>query len=83
MSKILSTEIDHDLDVWPRNPINNPKFENGLFEATSIVKNNDKETYLYSGYLTTFNSAGSWNFDNDTNIISIFMLIIVHHVNLN
>ena len=52
--------------MQPRNPINNFKFKNYLFEATSIVKNSDNEKYVYSAYETKFKSAGSWSFDNDT-----------------
>ena len=55
----------YGLDAWPRNPKNNFKFKNCLFGATNIVKNNDKETYVYSGNRITFASAGSWSFDND------------------
>ena len=28
-------------------------------------KNSDKEKYVYSGYGTTFDSAGLWSFSND------------------
>ena len=34
--------------------------------ATSVVKNSDKEKYVYSGYGIAFDSPGSWSFDNDT-----------------
>ena len=36
------------------------------FGASSIVKNIDKETYLYSGCGMTFDSADSWSINNDT-----------------
>ena len=50
-----------------RTPTNNFKFKNSLFGATSAVKNSDKGKYvLYSGYGITFDSAGSWIFNNDT-----------------
>ena len=42
------------------------KSKNCLFRATSIVKNSDKEKYVYSGYGITFDIAGSWSFDNET-----------------
>ena len=32
----------------------------------AIVTNSDNENYVYSGYGITFDSAGSWSFDNDT-----------------
>ena len=35
-----------------------------MFGTTSIVKNIDKEKYVYSGYRKTFDSAGSWSFEN-------------------
>ena len=33
---------------------------------TNIVKKSDKENYVYSGYKNFFDSAASWNFDDDT-----------------
>ena len=59
LNKIVNVYIVYDLDAWPRNPINNFKFKNFLFGATNIVKNSDKEKYVYSGYGITFGSAGS------------------------
>ena len=55
----------YDLDAWPRNSAINFKFKNCLFGATNIVKNGDKEKYVYSGYREAFGSAGSWSFDDD------------------
>ena len=40
-------------------------FKNCLFGATNVVKNSDKEKWVYSGYGMTFNSTGSRSFDND------------------
>ena len=34
-------------------------------EEVSVVKNSDKERYVYSGYGIKVDSAGSWSFDND------------------
>ena len=34
-------------------------------EEDSVVKNSDKERYVYSGYGIKVDSAGSWSFDND------------------
>ena len=59
LTKIINVYIVYDLDAWPRNPTNNFKFKNCLFGATNIVKNSDKEKYVYSGYGITFDSAGS------------------------
>ena len=51
------------LAAWPRNPNNMFKFKNCLFGATSIVKNSNKEKYVYSGYEITFDGAYEWSFD--------------------
>ena len=66
MSKIVNVYIASDLDPWPKNPTNNFKFKNSLFGATNIVKNSDKEKYVYSKYRVTFDSGGSWSFHNGT-----------------
>ena len=63
LTKILNVYIV--CDACPRHPTNNFKFKNCLFGATNIVKNSDKEKYVYSEYRNTFDSAGSWSFDND------------------
>ena len=57
LMKIVNVYIVYDLDAWPRNPTNNFKFKNCLFRATTIVKNNDKEKYVYNRYGITFDSA--------------------------
>ena len=59
LTKIVNVYIVYKLYTWPRNPTNNFKFKNCLFGATNIVKNSDKEKYVYSGYGITFDSAGS------------------------
>ena len=33
--------------------------------ATNIVKNSDKEKYVYSGYGIAFDGKGEWSFGND------------------
>ena len=63
-TKIVNAYIVYELDAWARNPINNFKFKNDLFGATSIIKNSDKEEWVYSGYETSFDGAGLWNFGN-------------------
>ena len=57
--------IVYDLDAWQRNPNNNFKFKSCLFGVTNIVKNSDKERYVYSGYGITFDSGDSFSFGND------------------
>ena len=65
LTKIVNVYIVYDLDAWPRIPPNNFKFKNCLFGATSIVKNSDKEKYVYSGYGITVGSAGLWSCGNN------------------
>lgn len=36
-----------------------------LFGANNIVKDSDKNKYVFSGYGTTFDALGSWKFGND------------------
>ena len=48
-----------------KNPTSNFKFKNCLFGTTNVVKNSDKEKYVFSGYGIRFDSGGSWSFDND------------------
>ena len=56
-------------------------FKNCLFGATNMVQNSDKSKYLYSGYRTEFDGAGSWKFGNKfaRNVV-ILLLIIVYHL---
>ena len=42
----------------PKNSTNNSKFKNCIFSPTSIVKDIDKEKWMYSGSGITFDSAG-------------------------
>ena len=63
--KIVNVCIVCDLEEWSRGPTNHFKFKNCLFAATNILKSSDKKKWVYSGYGTTFDSADSWNFDND------------------
>ena len=65
LSKVVHVYIVFDLDACPRNPNNNFKFKNWLFGATNIVKNSDKEMYVYSGFRITFDSACLCSFGND------------------
>ena len=59
LTKIVNVYIANDLATWPRNPTNNFKFRNFLLGATNILKNSDKEKYVYRGCGITFDSGGS------------------------
>ena len=66
LTKIVNDYISYELNGWLRNPTNNFKFQNWLFGASNVIKNCDKEKFVYTGYGMTFESAGLWSFDNDT-----------------
>ena len=76
LTKIVNFYIVYDLDAWPRNPSNKVKFKNFLFRPTNIVKNSDKENYVYSEYGMTLDNAGSQSFDN--NFAKNIILLGVH-----
>ena len=49
----------------PKFLLRNFTLKNCLFGATDIIKNSDKETYLYSGYGIALNGRVEWSFGND------------------
>ena len=65
LTKIVNVYIVYDLDAWPKIPLRNAALKNCLFGATNIVKNSDKEKYVYSGYGIAFDGKGEWSFCND------------------
>ena len=65
LTKIVNVYIVYDLEAWPKIPLRNFTLKNCLFRATNIVKNNDKEKYVYSGYGIVFDGKGKWSFGND------------------
>ena len=68
--------IVYELNAWPRNPFSSFKYTDCLLGATNIVKNRDKERYVYSRYKITFASGGKMNFDNDTAINVIIFGVV-------
>ena len=81
ISKIVNVYVVYDLDSWLRNPTNNFKFKICLFGANNIVRNSDKEKYVYSSYEITINSAVSKSFDNSfARNVMILQLIIIHYL---
>ena len=49
-TKTGNANIFGDLDYWPRNPFIKFTLKHCLFGVTKIVKNDDRITYIYSGY---------------------------------
>ena len=72
-TKIVKAYVICDLDNWPNIPPNNFKFKDCFFGVTNVVKNSDKEKWVYSGLGITFDSANLCSFGNDdTRNIVIF-----------
>ena len=69
ITKFANPHIIYDLDPWPRNPTNNFKLKKCLSGATNILKNNNKEKWMYRSYGIVFDGAGSWNFGNARNVV--------------
>ena len=63
-TKIVNTCIVYDLNDWPKVPLRNFTLKVFLFGATNIMKNSDKEMYLYRGYGIAFDGKGEWSFGN-------------------
>ena len=65
LTKIVNVYIVCDLDAQPKLPLGNFALKNRLFGATNIVKNSDKDKYVYSGYGIAFDGKDEWSFGND------------------
>ena len=63
-TKIVNVCVVYDLDNWPKKSPKKVYTKNCLFGATNVVKNNDKEKYVYSGYKIAFDAKGEWSFGN-------------------
>ena len=65
-NEIVNVYIVYDLDNWPKILITSFILKNCLFGATNIVKTNDKEKYVYSGYRIAFDWKSSWSSNDDS-----------------
>ena len=68
LAKIVNVYIVYDLAAWPKIPLKTFTLKNCLFRATNIVKNSDKNKWVYSGYGIAFDWEDWWNFGNGTAI---------------
>ena len=68
-TKVINVYIKYDLDYWPRISLRSFTLKNCVYGATNIVKNNDKENYVYSGYGIAFDGEGTFNDDFARNVI--------------
>ena len=64
-TKFVNVYIVYDIDGWPEGAFDNVSLKNSLFGANSIVKNDVKERYVYSGYWIAFDGKGSATFNDD------------------
>ena len=65
LTKIGHVYIVYDVEACAKNPLKNVTLKNCSFRANNIVKDSDKEKYVYSGYRIAFDGKGEWSFDND------------------
>ena len=65
MIKIVHFCIVYDWDIWPKILLRNFTLKNYLFGATIIVKNSDKEKYVYSGYVIAVDRRDEWSFGSN------------------
>ena len=65
LTKIVNVYFVYDSDAWPKSPLRNFAIKNCLFVATSVVKNSDKEKYVYSDFGIGFDRKVEWSFNND------------------
>ena len=70
MTKTTNFYFIYDLDAWPKVWLRNFTLKNCLFASSNIVKNSDKEKYVYSGYGIAFDRKVEWSFRNDRNFIT-------------
>ena len=64
MTKIVNAYINCETGTWPNKSIRNFTLKNCLVGATIIVKNSDKEKWIYNGYGIAFDGNGTWSFGN-------------------
>ena len=63
-TKIVNIYIINDLDYWPKLPLRSFTLNNRLFGAINIVKDGDKEKYVYGTYGMAFNEKGLWSLND-------------------
>ena len=56
----------YDLNNGPKNWLRDFTLKNSLFQVISVVENNYKEKYVYSGYRIAFDGKGSRSFNDDS-----------------
>ena len=65
LSEVANIYLLADLHSWPKISLRTFTIKNCLFGTTSIVKNSDKEKYVYSDYRIAFDGKDWCSFEND------------------
>ena len=65
LTKIVNAYIVYELEVWSKTTFRNFTLKCCLFGASNILKNSDKEKYMYKRYGIAFNGKGKQSFEND------------------
>ena len=66
IARTVSTYIVYDSDYWPKDPLGNFVLKNCLFGVINIVKNSDREKFVYSGYGIASDGKSEWSSANET-----------------
>ena len=64
MIKIVNVYIVYEFYDWPKVPLKNLTLKNCLFGATNIVKNSDKDKWVFTRYKIAFDGEDWWSFGN-------------------
>ena len=62
----MKVYIVYELYDWAKIPLKNFTLKNCLFGATNIIKNSDKDKWMYSGYGIAFAGWNKQGFGNGT-----------------
>ena len=65
LTKFVNVYIVYDLELWPNVSLGHFAIKYRLFGVTNIVKNGDKEKYVYSGIRIASDRKVKWSFGND------------------
>ena len=78
MIKIVNVYIVYEFYDWPKVPLKNVTLKNCLFGATNIVKNSDKDKWVFTRYKIAFDGEDWWSFGNGITK-NLLVIVVVHH----
>ena len=68
LNKVANVYVFYELYYWPKILLKSFTFKSCLFGATNLVKNSDKDKYVYSDYGIAFDGGYWWSFGNGTKL---------------